>query len=115
MPRVATSGPNLIPVILAAGMLTQLLFQGVHPVILLISLRIALESCTLNAASPNGFPMGLVWAGGVPPLPLLPLPPLPCSGCLGSVVACNLCSRVGMLQNKIVDWLIGQSSRVDDM
>ena len=54
---------------MAAGMLPLLLFQGVHPVVLLISLRIALESCALKVGSPNGFPMGLVWAGGIPPLP----------------------------------------------
>ena len=67
MPRVATSRSNLTPVILAAGMLPLLLFQGVHAVILSISPRIALESCALNVGSPNGFPMALVWAGGVPP------------------------------------------------
>ena len=62
LPHVATSGSCLILVILAAGMLPLLLFQGVHPVILLISPRI-----TLNAGLPNGFPSGLVGAGGVPP------------------------------------------------
>ena len=67
MPRVATTRSNLILVILAAGTLPLLLFQGVCPVILLISLRIALESCALNAGSLNGSLMGLVLAGGVPP------------------------------------------------
>ena len=115
VPHVATSSSSLIPVILAAGTLPLLLFQGVCPVSLSNSLRISLESCALKGGSPNGFSMGLVWAGGIPPLPLLPLPPLPHSGCLGSVVACNLHPQVGTLQNKIVDWPIGQSSGVDDM
>ena len=66
IPCIATSGSSLILVILAAGTLPPLLFQGVHPVILSISPRIALESCALNVGSPNGFPMGLVWAGGIP-------------------------------------------------
>ena len=103
VPRVAASRSNLIPVILAAGTLPQLLFQGVHPVSLSISPRIALESCALKAGSPNGFLMGLVWAGGVPPLPLLPLPPLPHSGRLGRVVAGNLCPLIGTLQYTDVD------------
>ena len=60
VPHVATSGLSLTPVILAAGTLPQLLCQGVHPVILSISPRIALESCALNVGSPNGFTMGLV-------------------------------------------------------
>ena len=90
--HVAASGPgtNLIPVTLAAGTLPQLLFQGVLPVILSISLRMILESCALNAGSPIGFPMGLGLAGAAALAPLLPLPPLPHPGCLGSVV-------VGML------------------
>ena len=103
IPRVATSGSSLILVTLAAGTLPLLLFQGVHPVVLLISLSIALESCALNMGSPNGFPLGLVWAGGIPPWPLLPLPPLPCSICLGSMVAGNLHSQVEMLQCTDVD------------
>ena len=115
MPRVATSRFSLIQVILAAGMLPLLLFQGVCPVSLLSSPRIALESCALNAGSPNGFLMGLVWAGGIPCLPLLPLPPLPHSGRLGSVVAGNLHPLIGTLWYKDVDWLIDQSSRVDNM
>ena len=103
VPRVAASGSNLIPVILAAGTLPQLLFQGVHPVSLSISPRIALESCALKAGSPNEFPMGLVWAGGVPPRPLLLLPPLPRSGHLESMVAGSLHPQVGTLWYKIVD------------
>ena len=98
-----------------AGTLPLLLFQGVHPVILSISLRIALESCALNAGSPNGFPTGLVLAGGVPSRPLLPLPPLPHSGCLGSVVADMLRPLEGMLWCTDVDLTIGQSSRVGNM
>ena len=85
--RVAAARFNLTPVILAAGTLSLLLFQGVRPVILSISPRIVLASCALNVGCPNGFPMGLVLAEGVPPLPLLPLPPLPHSGHLGSMVA----------------------------
>ena len=103
LPRVAVSGSNLILVILAAGMLSLLLFQGVHPVILSIYPSMALESCALNAGSPNGFPTGLVWAGGVPPLPLLPLPPLPRSGRLGSMVAGMLHPLEGTLQCTDVD------------
>ena len=103
VPRVGTSGFSLIPVTLAAGMLPLLLFQGVRPVILSISPRIVLESCALNAGSPNGFPSGLVWAGGVPPCPLLPLPPLPRSEHLGNVVAGNLRPQAGMLQCTDVD------------
>ena len=67
LPHVVTSRSSLIPVILAAGTLPLLLFQGVRPVILSISPRIALESCALNVGSPNGFPSGLLWAGGIPP------------------------------------------------
>ena len=115
VPRVGTSGFSLILVTLAAEMLPLLLFQGVHPVILSIPPRIALESCALKPGSPNGFPMGLVWAGGVPPLPLLSLPPLPCLGCLGSMVSGNLHPQVGTLWYKILDWPIGQSSGVDGM
>ena len=115
MPRVATSGSSLILVILAAGMMPLLLFQGVHPVTLSISPRIALESCALNAGSPNGFLLGLVWAGGIPPLPLLPIPPLPHYLCLGSVVAGNLCPLQGTLWCTDVDLTIGQSFGADDM
>ena len=102
-PRVATSGSNLILMILAAGTLPQLLFQGVRPVILSISPRMTLESCALNAGSSNGFLMGLVWAGGVTPQPLLPFPPLPHSGHLGSVVAGNLHPLIGTLWYTDVD------------
>ena len=112
MSCVATSGSSLILVILAAGTLPLLLFQGVHPAILLISLRIALESCALNVGSPNRFPMGLVWAEGGPPLPLLPLPPPHRSERLGSVVAGNLHPPIGTLGCKNLDWPIDQSSRV---
>ena len=103
LPRAAISGSNLILVILAARTLSWLLFQGVRPVILSISPSIALESCALNAGSPNGFPTGLVLAGGVPPHPLLPLPPLPRSGSLGSMVAGMLCPLEGMLRCTDVD------------
>ena len=115
--RVAASGPriSLTPVTLAAGMLPLLLFQGVHPVILSISLRMILESCALKAGSPMGFPMGLVWAGVAAPLPLPPLPPLPCPGHLGSMVARMLCPLVGTFRYISVDLTIGQSFRVDDM
>ena len=115
MPRVATSGPRitLTPGILVAGTLPRLLFQGVHPVILSISPRMILESCALNVGSPNGFPTGLVWAGGIPPLPLLSLLPLPCLGCLGSVVAGMLHPLKGTLQCISVNLTIGQSFGVD--
>ena len=103
-----TTGINL----LGAGMFPLLLFQGVCPVILSISPAMILESCALIAGSLSGFLMGLVWAGGVPPLPPLPLP-----GCLvpRCVVARNLHPQAGMLQNKIADWSTDQSSRGDDM
>ena len=115
VPHVATSSSSLIPVILAAGTLPLLLFQGVCPVSLSNSLRISLESCALKGGSPNGFSMGLVWAGGIPPLPLLPLPPLPHSGHLGHVVSGSLHPQVGTFWCKIVDSLIDQSSGVDNM
>ena len=115
MSRVAASGFNLILVILAAGTLFLLLFQSVRPVILSISPSMALESCALNAGSLNWFLMGLVLAGGIPPLPLLPLPPLPRSGHLGSVVADMLHPLEGTLWCTDVDLTIGQSFRVDDM
>ena len=106
---------------LAGGTSTLLVFQGVCPVALLISPSIALESCSLNVGSLNGFSMGLVLAGGtplpVPPLvvPPLPLPPLPCSGCLGNVVARNLCPLIGMLRCSDVDLMTGQSFGADSM
>ena len=115
MPHVTASGPgiNLIPVIRAAGTLPLLLFQGVPPVILLISPRIIMESCALKAGSPIGFLVVLVWAGVAAPLPLLPLLPLPCPGCLGSLVVGMLHPQGGMLQYINVGLMIGQSSRVD--
>ena len=113
LPCVAASRSNLILAILAAGTLFLLLFQGVHPVILSISPSMALESCALNVGSPNWFPMGLVLAGGGPPLPLLPLPPLPRSGHLGSMVDGMLHPLEGMLWCTDVDLTIGQSFGVD--
>ena len=115
MPRIATSRFSLILVILAAGTLFLLLFQGVRPVILLISPSIALESCALNVGSVNGFLMGLVLAGGVPPHPLLSLPPLPHSGHLGSVVVGMLHPLEETLRCTDGDLMIGQSFRADDM
>ena len=112
VPHVTASGINLT---LVAGTFPLLLFQGVHPVTLSISLRIALESCALKAGSLNGFLMGLVWAGGIPPLPLPPLPPLSHCWHLGSMVTGSWHPLVGTLQNKIVDWPIGQSFEVDNM
>ena len=84
------------------GMSLRLLFQGVCPVILSISPVIALKSWALNARSPNGFPLGLVSAGGVPPHPH---PPLPLPGVLipWHVVACNLHPLEWTLQYKIVE------------
>ena len=110
--RVAASGTNLILVTLAAGTFSLLLFQGVHPVALTISLSMAQESCALNAGSPNGFLMGPVWAGGAPlpapPLgvPLLP-PPLPCSGSLGNMVAGSMRPLEGMLRYTDLDSTTG--------
>ena len=119
-PRVATTGFSLIPVILAGGTLSRLLFHSVRPVTCSISPRMTQESCALNAGSVSGFPTGLGWAGGaplpIPPLlgfPLLP-PPLPRSGCLGNVAAGNLRPLIGTLQYTDVDFSIDQSSRVDD-
>ena len=116
MPCVAASGPGitLTLVILAAGTLSLLLFQGVHPVILSISPRMILESCALNVGSPMGFPMGLVWAGVAAPLPLLLLLPLPHPGHLGSMVAGMLRPLKGTLWCIGVDLMIGQSFGVDD-
>ena len=56
----ATTGFNLIPVILAGGTLSLLAFQGVRPVTRSISPRMRWESCALKAGSVSGFPMGLV-------------------------------------------------------
>ena len=118
--HVATTGSNLIPVILAGGMLSLLVFQGVCPVTRSISPRMIWVSCALYAGSASGFPTGLGWAGGaplpVPPLlgfPLLP-PPLPRSGCLGNVVAGNLCPLIGTLQCTDEDFSVDQSFRVDN-
>ena len=116
----ASTGFNLIPVILAAGTLSQLSFQGVRPVTRSISPHMRWESCALKAGSVSGFPTVLVWVGGaplpVPPLPGLPLllPPLPHSGCLGNVAAGNLCLLEETLQYIIVDCAVDQSFRVDD-
>ena len=106
---------SLTSVTCAVGMFPLLLFQGVCPVILLYSLRIALWSCALNAGSPNGFLMGLVWAGGVPPLPLPPLPPLPCCWCLGSMVAPNCHPHVGTTWYKIEGFYFDQFVEGDNM
>ena len=104
MSRVAaTLRAKFTPVILAGRTMSLFSFQGVHPVAHSISPSMALESCALNAGSLNGFPTGLVWAGGIPPLPLLPLPPHPRSGSLGNMVACMLHPREGTLQCTDVD------------
>ena len=52
----------------AGGTLSRLLFQGVRPVIRSISPQMIQVSCAWNAGSVSWFPMGLVWAGGAPPL-----------------------------------------------
>ena len=57
----ATTGFNLIPVILAAGTLSLLSFQGVRPVTCSISPRMTRESCALKVGSVSGFPTVLVW------------------------------------------------------
>ena len=118
--RAATTGFNLIPVILAAGTSSLLVFQGVRPVLCSISPRMRRVSCALKVGSESGFPPVLVWVGGaplpVPPLPVFPLrlPPLPRSGRLGNVVAGNLRPLIGMLRYIIVDCAVDQSFRVDD-
>ena len=116
----ATTGFNLIPVILAGGTLSLLAFQGVRPVIRSISPRTRWESCALKAGSISGFPTVLVWAGGAPfpvsPLPGFPclLPPLPHSGCLGNMAAGNLRPLAGTLQYINVDFSVDQSFGVDN-
>ena len=102
--RVATPGSNLILVILVAGTLSLLSFQGVCPVIRSISPHTRRVSCALNAGSASGFPTVLVWVGGAPlPVPLLPVfpllpPPRPRSGLLGNVVAGSLRPLIGTLR-----------------
>ena len=116
----ATTGFNLILVILAGRMPSLLAFQGVRPVIRSISPCMMRESCALKVGSISGFPTVLVWAGGAPlPAPLLPgvplcPPPLPRSGCLGSVVAGNLRPPKGTLQYINLDFSVDQSFGVDD-
>ena len=116
----ATTRFNLIPVILAAGTSSLLVFQGVRPVLCSISPRMRRVRCALKAGSVSGFPMVLVWVGGAPlPAPLLPpfpllLPPRPRSGCLGNVVAGNLRPLIGTLRCIIEDCVVDQSSGVDD-
>ena len=118
--RVATPGSSLILVILAAGTLSLLSFQGVRPVTRSISPRTRRVSCALNAGSVSGFPTVLVWVGGaplpVPPLPVFSLlpPPLPRSGRLGNVVAGNLRPPKGTLRYTDEDFSVDQSSGVDD-
>ena len=118
--RAATTGSNLIPVILAGGTLSRLLFQGVCPVTRSISPQMIRVSCALNAGSASWFPTGLGWAGGaplpVPPLlgfPLLP-PPLPRSGCLGNVVAGNPRPLIGTLRYTDENFSVDQFSGVDN-
>ena len=115
IPHGCTSGFNLTLVLCAAGTFPLLLFQGVCPVSLSCSLRIALWSWALNGGSLNEFPMGLVLAGGIPPLPLCPLPPLPCCWCPGSMVAHSFHLGVGTTRCKIEDWCFDQFVEDDDM
>ena len=116
MPRVSASCPgiNLILRILVIGTLLLSMFHKVRPVTLSISLRMILESCSLNAGLPIGFSAVITRAGVVAPLPLLPLLPLPHPGCLGSMVAGMLHPLVGTLQYTDVDLTIGQSFRADN-
>ena len=118
--RAATPWSNLIRGMMAVGMLSRLLFQGVHPVTRSISPHMRRESCALKVGSVSGFPTGLVWVGGAPPpvppllgLPLL-LPPLPRSDCLGNVAAGNLHPLKGTLRCINVDFSVDQSFGVDD-
>ena len=101
VPHGCASMFNLTPVMHTAGTFPLLLFQGVCPVSLLCSLRMALWSCALNVGSPNGFPMGLGWAVGISPLPWLPLPLLPCCWHPWIMVAHNCCPHVGTTWCKI--------------
>ena len=116
----ATTGFNLIPVILAAGMLSLLSFQGVRPVTCSISPRMRWESCALKVGSISGFLTVLVWVGAaplpVPPLPGFPLllPPLPRSGHLGNVAAGSLHPLIGTPRYIIEDCVVDQSFRVDN-
>ena len=103
---LASSQSNLIQGI---GTSHRWMFQGVHPVILSISPVTNLENWAQSAGSSSGFLLGLVSEGGTPPLPPLPLPGVLDPRC---VVARNLRPLKRMLQYKIVDWLIDQSSRV---
>ena len=119
-PCAATTRFNLIPVILAAGTLSLLLFQGVCPVTRSISPHMRRVSCALKVGSVSGFPTVLVWVGGaphpVPPLlgfPLL-LPPLPRSGCLGNVAAGNLRPLEETLRCINLDFSVDQSFGVDN-
>ena len=117
--RVATPESNLILVILAAGTLSLLSFQGVCPVTRSISPHMRWVSCALKAGSVSGFLMVLVWVGGaplpVPPLPGFPLlPPLPRSGRLGNVAAGNSRPLTGTLWCTDEDFPVDQSSGVDN-
>ena len=116
----APTGSNLILVILAAGTLSLLSFQGVHPVTRSISPCMRWVSCALKAGSASGFLTVLVWVGGaplpVPPLPGFPLllPPRPHLGCLGNVVAGNQRPLIGTLRYTDEDFFVDQSFRVDN-
>ena len=106
---LSSSWSNLIQGI---GMPRWLSFQGVHPVILSISPVTNQENWVLMAGSSRGFLLGPVLAVRVPPS----LPPLPLPGVLDPqcVVADNLCLLKETLWYNIMDWLLDQSSGVDD-
>ena len=106
----ATTGFNLIPVILEAGTLSLLSFQGVRPVTRSISPHMRRESCALKVGSISGFPTVLVLVGGAP----RPVPPRPRSGCLGNVVAGNLRPLTGTLRYINEDFSVDQYFGVDD-
>ena len=116
VPHVTASGPgiNLLPVILAAGTLSLLMFHNVCPVTLSISPRMILESCALKVGFPIGFSAVITRAGVAVPLPPPPLSLLPHPGRLGSVVAHMLHPLEGMPQCINVDLMIGQSFGVDN-
>ena len=99
------------PVLFPLRMFPWLLFQGVSPVCLSCSWRIAHSSCALILGSLSGFLMGLVLAWGS----TLPLPPLPAVLSLLDVVACNYCPLRWMSWYRIGGWCFYQYYRGSSM
>ena len=84
-------GVTITPVLSSLRRFLLLLSQGVSPVCLSCSQRIAFLSCALILGSSSQFLMGLVSVGASPlPLPLpVPLPPLLVFLSLCHMVACS--------------------------